>query len=97
MKVKEYAEKNDITIEEAKEQTGCTHWNQTIPETCDKVVDEVEDVIETAKDLLKESQDVMKLLMGDGITAKMALTGIVLIGGKSKYAKYAKVLETLVD
>ena len=32
MNVKEYAQKEDITIAEAKERTGLNHWNKQIPD-----------------------------------------------------------------
>jgi hypothetical protein len=32
MILKEYAKKNDLTLAEAKELTGLTHWKQTVPE-----------------------------------------------------------------
>jgi len=43
MNLKEWAEQEGITITEAKERTGLTHWNQTMPESCD----EIEEVAET--------------------------------------------------
>jgi len=109
MILKEYAEKEGITLTEAKERTGLTHWKQevvadapaeapAVEETLEEeVVAEVEEVVATAKDLLKESQDVMKVLMKDGMTAEKALIGIKMIGAKSKYYPFIKVLETLVD
>lgn len=113
MTLKEYAEKEGITLTEAKERTGLTHWKQevvaeapanapaeapVVEETLEEeVVAEAEEVVATAKDLLKESQDVMKVLMKDGMTAEKALIGIKMIGAKSKYYPFIKVLETLVD
>lgn len=32
MNLKEFAEKAGITLDEAKEVTGLTHWNQAVPE-----------------------------------------------------------------
>jgi hypothetical protein len=61
------------------------------------VVEEVKEVVTSAKDLLKESQDVMKVLMRDSMTAENALIGIKMIGEKSKYYPFIKVLQTLVD
>ncbi len=48
------------------------------------------------KAILAKSQEIMKMLMSDGITAQQALTGIRLIGKKSKYFDHAEILETLV-
>jgi hypothetical protein len=47
MKLKEYAEKSGITLKEAKEQTGLTHWNQTVPEIMEADVEILPEVIET--------------------------------------------------
>ena len=48
MNLKTYAEEKGITLDEAKEQTGLTHWNQTVPESCDEIaeVPEEEEVVE---------------------------------------------------
>jgi hypothetical protein len=110
MTLKEYAEDKGITLEEAKKETGLTHWKQEVVADApsveapvaeksveEVVVEEVGDVVASAKDLLKESQDVMKVLMKDGITAEKALIGIRMIGKKSKYYPFVSVLETLVD
>jgi hypothetical protein len=37
MNLKEWAEKTGLTIKEAKSQTGLTHWNSTVPESCDEI------------------------------------------------------------
>lgn len=37
MTLKEYAEKEGITLDEAKKITGLTHWKQTVPESCDEI------------------------------------------------------------
>ncbi len=42
MNLKTYAEKADITLAEAKEQTGLTHWNQTVPEIMEADVELIE-------------------------------------------------------
>jgi len=89
-----------------------SHWKTVVPEQSENVasVDEfkevvkfVEEVIAPAitapkpSDIIKEAQEVMKMLMKDGIDAKMALRGIVMIGKKSSYFKYALILKTLLD
>ncbi len=47
MNLKTYAEKNDYTLDEAKELTGLTHWNSTVPEILEAEVGEVEELVET--------------------------------------------------
>ena len=37
MNLKEYADKNGMTLAEAKELTGLNHWNATVPESCDEI------------------------------------------------------------
>ena len=118
MTLKEYAEKEGITLTEAQEKLGLetSQWNQKVGVTVEKLKDaigelepahntvplpelteEVAEVVDSAKELLKESQDVMKILMKDGITAEEALIGAKFIGVKSKYYPFIKVLKTLVD
>ena len=48
MNLKTYAEENGITLDEAKKLTGLTHWNQTVPESCDEIpeVPEEQDISE---------------------------------------------------
>jgi len=113
MNLKEWAEQEGITITEAKKLTGLTHWNQTMPESCDEIeevaetVDESEKVVVVAepeevnpvadmKAVMAKSQEVMKMLMKDGVTVEQALGGIRLIGKKCKYFDIKDVLETLV-
>ena len=103
MTLKEQCEVDGISLAEGKVKYNLTHWKQEVvadaPESCDEIelVEEVTDVVVSAKDLLKESQDVMKLLMKDCLTAENALIGIKMIGKKSKYYPFIKVLQTLVD
>ena len=46
MNLKTWAEENGYTLAEAKELTGLTHWNQSVPESCCEIPDAEEDVIE---------------------------------------------------
>ena len=43
MNLKTYAEDNGFTLDEAKEITGLTHWNQSVPESCDELQEVAED------------------------------------------------------
>ena len=108
MNLKEYAKENDITLDEAKEKTGLTHWKQEVVEadaspadtpdvTKEDIVEEVMDVVDATKTLLEESKELMKMLMADGLTPDNAMLGINMIGEKSKYYTYLKVLKTLLD
>ena len=63
----------------------------------EEVVAPVVEAIEKPSDILKKSQEVMKVLMKDGVTAEQALVGIKMIGRKSKYFEYATILQTLID
>jgi len=48
MNLKTYAEKSGLTLAEAKEQTGLTHWNQSVPE-----------ILEADVEILEEPESVM--------------------------------------
>lgn len=48
MNLKTYAEENGLTLDEAKELTGLTHWNQQVPESCDEIVADTPDVVDTS-------------------------------------------------
>jgi len=59
MTVKEYAEAMNITLDEAKKLTGCTHWKQNVPEmTVDApaAFDDTEEVVvkEVVREAVKE-------------------------------------------
>jgi len=135
MHLREYADNRKITLDEAKGETGLSHWKSKVTDeqadfslgktdevTLEKVpldleegktvivkpASEIETSVEAVvapvvealvkpSDLLKESQVVMKMLMKDGLTPKLALVGIKMIGKKSSYAPYIAVLETLLD
>ena len=54
MNVKEYAEKEDITIAEAKDRTGLNHWNKQIPDEFFKPQSPVEEEV-TEEEIVAES------------------------------------------
>jgi len=45
MNLKEYAEDKGISLAEAKELTGLTHWKQEVPESCDEIPEIQEDIV----------------------------------------------------
>ena len=45
MKLNAWAKERGITLKEAKEITGLTHWNQDVPEGCDEIPEIAEDVV----------------------------------------------------
>ena len=77
MNLKTWAEENGKTLEEAKEITGLTHWNQTVPESCDEIPEEPEEVIEEAVVETKSKQE------GE-LTPEQEFS-ILILGNKSPY------------
>ena len=39
MNLKEYADKEGLTLADAKELTGLTHWKQEVAESCDEIAE----------------------------------------------------------
>lgn len=84
MNLKKYAEKNGITLDEAKEKTGLTHWNQTVSEDPGDIGEEVvveSSITSTVVDLKKSSTQER---VPPEIT-KEEVFSIFILGNKSPY------------
>lgn len=64
MNLKEYAEQEGITLKEAKERTGLTHWKQEVvetysPESCDEIpeIPESEDISDLVVETESKQED----------------------------------------
>jgi len=108
MNLKEWAEKNGKTLDEAKAITGLTHWNQNVPESCDEIPIVAEDevleeevaVVETIEDMkakMEASKDLLTELMREGKTPEKVYAGVMLIGKKSKWFDKLDLLTELAD
>ena len=75
MNLKEYAEKEGITIKEAKVRTGLTHWKQEVIDA-EKQVQEKPKEIEAKKEVVQEEVD-----------PAIVELSIRCLGSKSKYWK----------
>jgi hypothetical protein len=69
MNLKQFAEEKGISLSEAKEFTGLTHWKQEVPELRDEAVVETES---------KEDQT-------DGVDPAVVELSLRCLGSKSKY------------
>ena len=85
MILKDYAKENGLTLPEAKELTGLTHWKQTVPEEVVAVVSEVVEVLEVVKPVevavVKAVLEVVKDIASDD-TKRKSVRGL---GTKSPY------------
>lgn len=81
MNLKEKAEELGITLTEAKELTGLTHWNQTVPESCDEIPEIPEYVIIQDEKLVTiETESKQDLTEAEQFS-------IFILGNKSPYWK----------
>ena len=55
MNTKEFAEARGITLDEAYEITGNTHWKQEVEDVVEETAETVEDVIETVEDVVEDA------------------------------------------
>lgn len=63
MNTKEFAEARGITLDEAKEITGNTHWNQAVSDVVEEVVEAVEEVVEEALDFAEDNQELLEVAL----------------------------------
>ncbi len=68
MNLKTYAEKNGYTLDEAKELTGLTHWNSTVPE----ILAEVELIETESKEDTVPLEEFVELAADDPRKAEIA-------------------------
>ena len=54
MNTKEFAEARGITLKEAKEITGNTHWNQEVADVVGDATEIIEDTVELVEDVVEE-------------------------------------------
>jgi len=92
MILKDYAKENGLTLAEAKELTGLTHWKQTVPESCDEIAEVVEEVIAVAVEVAEEIKPVEVAVVKavievaeDVISEDVKLKSVRGLGTKSPY------------
>ena len=87
MNLKTWAKENGHTIAEAKEITGLTHWNHTVPESCDEIPEVPEDaVIETIDEGEKTVIETKsKEDPAEGVDPEVVELSIRCLGTKSQY------------
>ena len=84
MNLKEYAEEKGITIKEAKELTGLTHWKQIVPESCDEI-EEVAETVDLGDKIVIETESKQEEF--EGVDPKVIELSIRCLGTKSQYWK----------
>ena len=81
MNLKEYAQGNGITLEEAKKQTGLTHWKQEVTSVATESAQVVEDV-----------EQAVSLKVVDLASKEEMIGSIKGLGTKSKFWNRRKEL-----
>lgn len=61
MILKDWAEKNGLTLDEAKLKTGLTHWKQHVVDVVEDVVHVAEVVAEEASKVVEQNEDLIKI------------------------------------
>ena len=90
MNLKTWAEKNGHTLSEAKELTGLTHWNQSVPESCDDIP-EIPETADVEEEVAVETKS--KLRMEDcPVGRRRLLNSIQRLGKKSKYWEFRSLV-----
>ena len=79
MKLKEYAELNDITLADAKKRTGLTHWNQEVVEEA------AEEVVEIVEEAVKDVAKVVVEAVVEIVSKEDKIKSVRGLGTKSKY------------
>ena len=87
MNLKEWADAQDISLKEAKKQTGLTHWKQTMPESCDEIAEEtaVEFITEIANEVIDVIETESKQDYDGEIELELIGLSIRGAGSKSPY------------
>ena len=96
MNLKEYAEQNGMSLADAKELTGLTHWNATVPESCDEIpeVPEDEPIIESVSDTTV-SEIVIETKSKEECPVSMDILklSLAVVGNKSPYWEWRHLVK----
>ena len=93
MNLKTWAEENGHTLAEAKELTGLTHWNQSVPESCDEIPEVEEDVVLPEPVTTTAIETKSKLRMEDcPVGRRRLINSIQRLGKKSKYWEFRSLV-----